>query len=257
MAARRRSGRTSPRHRSSCARPAARRCLHAAGSTHSRRSAGCSIFSRTSAAYLPFAGSKVYKFERSSVRTSQRANLLTCQHSNRLPDHQAGLRASDAHGARNAGGYSVAERLHVGAFDESDQVEAPGDGVDLLDHRAVELHIRQLFDQILHTSRFGLDQNVRVDHSTPLRWAAPDGSHGDYPQVKVISGAAPVRAMTSSCSLTRAYAAASGNIFLLTCISASVESGCQNTPSRFTVSSGARLPMPSSSPSLEYPRFAS
>ena len=51
-----------------------------------------------------------------------------------LPDDDTGFGASDAHGARNAGGYSIAQRLHVGAFDKRDQIIPAGDGVNLLDH---------------------------------------------------------------------------------------------------------------------------
>ena len=57
-----------------------------------------------------------------------------------LPDDQAGFGSTDAHGARNASGHSVAERLQVRAFDEGDQVVAPRDGMDLLDHRAFKFH---------------------------------------------------------------------------------------------------------------------
>src|SRR6266496_396331 len=71
------------------------------------------------------------------------------------------------------------------------------------------------------------------------------------PQVNVINGTLPVTAMACNCSLIRSTDAASGNIFLLTCISASVDKGCQNTPSRLTVISGTRLPIPSSKPSRE------
>lgn len=50
-----------------------------------------------------------------------------------LPNHNTRFSSSNAHGARNATGYSIAQRLHVGAFDKCDQVVLPSNRVNLLD----------------------------------------------------------------------------------------------------------------------------
>src|SRR3990172_6708411 len=81
-----------------------------------------------------------------------------------LPHYQAGFSSADAHGAGNTGGYSVAERLKVGAFHESDEIKAPRDCMNLFDHGTFEFHAWQFFHQILHPGRFGLDQNISLDH---------------------------------------------------------------------------------------------
>src|SRR5262245_35408628 len=110
-------------------------------------------------------------------RSSTNAEPTTVpSYSSVLPDHQACLSSSDAHGARNAGGDSVAQRLQVRAFHEGDQIIAPGDGMHLLDHRTVKLHVRQLLHEILHAGRFSLDQYIGVEHEILLCSVAPDGS---------------------------------------------------------------------------------
>src|SRR5262249_14040173 len=95
-----------------------------------------------------------------------------------LPNDQAGLRPTDAHGARNAGRYSIPQRLQVGAFDEGDQIIASRDGLDLLDHRTIQLHFRQLFDQVLDACRLGLDQNIGLNHRSllPVATRLPTGA---------------------------------------------------------------------------------
>ena len=50
------------------------------------------------------------------------------------PDDQCTFSSSNAHGVRYARGHSIAERLQVRALNQGDQVIAPGDRVDLLDH---------------------------------------------------------------------------------------------------------------------------
>lgn len=50
-----------------------------------------------------------------------------------LPNHNTRFSTSNAHGARNATGYSITQRLHVWAFDKCDQVILAGNRVNLLD----------------------------------------------------------------------------------------------------------------------------
>src|SRR5262249_35437196 len=85
-------------------------------------------------------------------------------HSEDLPHHEAGFSSTDAHGARNTCGHSVAERLQVGAFDKCDDIEAARHCMDLLDHRTFQFHTWEFFHQILHAGWFCLDQNVGLDH---------------------------------------------------------------------------------------------
>src|SRR5258708_12124300 len=64
------------------------------------------------------------------MRMSILCCLLKCITRSRvLPHHQTGLSPSNAHGARNARGNSVAQRLQLRAFDKDDQVKASGHGV--------------------------------------------------------------------------------------------------------------------------------
>src|SRR5215831_49030 len=130
--------------------------------------------------------------------------------------------------------------------------------MDLLDYRVIELHSPQLSHKLLDSARFGRNEHVRRNHAIilPLH-TTPHGSRSDHPHLNSISGTPPVRAISSSWRRIRDTASASGNIFLLICMSASVESGCQNTPSRFAVTSGTRFAMLNTSPSLELPRRAS
>ena len=68
---------------------------------------------------------------------AQRRTLIwsfVVRRSSALPDDDTGFSASDAHGARNAGGYSIAQRLHVGAFDKRDQIISAGNSMNLFDH---------------------------------------------------------------------------------------------------------------------------
>src|SRR5919197_1767600 len=173
----------------------------------------------------------------------------------RLPDDQARFRLTNAHGAGNAGGNSSAERLQVWALHERDEIKTTRHGVDLRDHGVSQLHPAQFPDELLDAAGLGRDEHVRGDHSGhPPHSALPCDSSREsvaQPHLNSSSGTLPVRAMSSSWCWMRATAGASGNIVLLTCMSASVDSGCQNTPSRFTVTSGTRFAMLNTSPSRE------
>lgn len=80
-----------------------------------------------------------------------------------LPHHQASLNFADAHGTRYPGRHSVAEALHIRAFDKRDQVVLPGNDIDLLDDRAIQLHVAKFADQFLDPAWLGFDQNVSVN----------------------------------------------------------------------------------------------
>ena len=71
---------------------------------------------------------------------------------------------SNAHGVPYAIGHSIAERWHVRAFDQGDQVPMAGDGVNFLDYRGCQLHAGQFLHEFLHTTGFGFDEDLGLDH---------------------------------------------------------------------------------------------